>query len=176
MSPAISYGLDPRQFAVHVVYPALRDIGLWSQAAGALVLGTAMQESRLRYLRQMQGGPALGLFQMEPATFRDIRDNFLASNSTLRLAVNELARHSLRTLEPAELVGNLHFAAAMCRVHYRRVKAPLPLIAAGSLEFARYWKRYYNTEDGKGTADEALPHFTRAIKIISAASSAGELE
>jgi hypothetical protein len=69
--------IDPRQFRALIVRPALESINLWSQQAEDLVMGTAAQESRLIYLRQLGNGPALGLFQMEPATHNDIWVNFL---------------------------------------------------------------------------------------------------
>lgn len=53
---------------MYVVRPVLRVMSAWSQPAEDLVMGTAAQESRLTYLRQLGGGPALGLWQMEPAT------------------------------------------------------------------------------------------------------------
>ena len=60
--------LNVRDLRVEVIRPALRALDLWSPAAEDLVLGTAAQESGLAYLRQIGGGPALGLWQIEPAT------------------------------------------------------------------------------------------------------------
>jgi len=60
--------LDAGQLRMYVVRPVLRVMSAWSQPAEDLVMGTAAQESRLTYLRQLGGGPALGLWQMEPAT------------------------------------------------------------------------------------------------------------
>ena len=57
-----------------------------------------------------------------------------------------------------EMVWNLKLAAAMCRIHYRRVAAPLP--AADDIEgLAAYWKTYYTTAAGAGTVDEFIRHF-----------------
>ncbi len=157
------YGLDPRQFAFRIVRPLLRDIGLSSFAAERLVLGTGMQESRLRFMQQLRG-PALGVYQMEAATYQDIRANFLARDTSLRRAIDAWA---IRAPDPEEMEGNLYFATGMCRAHYRRVAAdlPAPSDAAG---LAQYWKRYYNTALGKGTVAEALPHFQLAIEIFTA--------
>ena len=44
-----------------VIRPALSKINLWSPSAEELVLGTAIVESGLTYLRQWGDGPALGL-------------------------------------------------------------------------------------------------------------------
>jgi hypothetical protein len=146
-------------FTVHVVRPALTAIDLYSVAAEQLVLGTAIQESSLAATIQDGGGPALGYFQMEPATHNDIWTNFLhyrtglASKVKTLLAVGE---------EPASrlLVSNNLYAAAMCRVLYFRVSAPLP--AANDITaMAHYWKDHYNTAQGAGTADEFVLHWNQ---------------
>lgn len=46
-------------------------MGLHSMAAEQLLLGTAIQESHLKYRRQI-GGPALGYFQVGTNTQDDI--------------------------------------------------------------------------------------------------------
>ena len=69
--------IDVKQFRANIIEPALTVLELDSVAAQELLLGTAVQESRITYLRQLGNGPALGLFQMEPATHNDIWDNFL---------------------------------------------------------------------------------------------------
>ncbi len=51
--------LDIRQFRANIVRPTLEAIGAHSRAAEDLVLGTALQESNLRYLRQPNDGPAI---------------------------------------------------------------------------------------------------------------------
>lgn len=139
--------LDKTQFRELVIRPTLRLLDLWSPAAEQLVLGTALVESRLTYVRQLGGGPALGLYQCEPATLHDIIRNYLGFNSTLRLKVNSLKAIGV-SLED-NLVGNALFSTAICRVHYRRIAAPLP--ETGDVPaMGAYWKHYYNTEGGKG--------------------------
>lgn len=152
-------GLDLNQFNEYVIEPTLEELGLYSVAAAQLVLGTCIQESRLRYLKQLGGGPALGVVQMEPATHHDIWRNFLAYRPTLTARVREIAgvEHP-----PAQmLIGNLWYAVAMCRVHYRRVRAALP--TAGDIDAqAQYWKRYYNTSAGKGTVEQYIANWRKA--------------
>ena len=70
-------GLDATQLARYIIRPTLEYIGWRSPASERLVLGTAITESRLRFIRQLGSGPALGIYQMEPATFRDINANYL---------------------------------------------------------------------------------------------------
>ncbi len=142
------------QFRELVIRPALEVVNGYSEAAEELVLGTAIQESRLQYLKQLGGGPALGVFQMEPATHDDIWNNYLAYRQELADLVQMLAAPNGGNHPTAnELIGNLWYAAAMCRVHYRRVPEPLP--DAGDVPgMAAYWKEHYNTFEGAGTEEE----------------------
>lgn len=148
-----------------VVRPALRHIDAWSSAAENLVMGTAAQESNLIYLKQLGGGPALGLWQMEPDTHLDIWDNYLAYRPELASSVRDLAgRYWPGAFEdPAtEMVTNLAYAAAMCRIHYKRVPEALP-DADNMRGLAKYWKQHYNTVGGSGSVGEFLGNYNRVI-------------
>lgn len=156
--------MDAKQLLELVIRPTLKKLGLHSEAAEQLVIGTIWQESRGEYIKQLGGGPALGLAQMEPATHDDIWRNYLAYKRTLANNITELA--SMQCLgdgmipDANELISNLNYAVAMCRVHYLRVKAPLP--KAGDVAgMAAYWKQYYNTPLGAGTAQEFVEHFPK---------------
>ena len=82
--------IDAEQLRKDIVRPAIEKIGLWSQEAEDLLIGTAAQESHLgTYLRQLGDGPALGIFQMEPATHNDIHENFLRYKHDLRNRVDD---------------------------------------------------------------------------------------
>lgn len=154
--------MDAKQLLELVIRPTLKKLGLHSEAAEQLVIGTIWQESRGKYIKQLGGGPALGLAQMEPATHDDIWCNYLAYKLTLASGITELV--SMQSLDDDmlpdgnELMGNLNYAVAMCRVHYLRVKAPLP--KAGDVEgMAAYWKQYYNTPLGAGKPQEFVENF-----------------
>ncbi|MBF0190796.1 MAG: hypothetical protein HQL99_06545 [Magnetococcales bacterium] len=149
------------QFRENVIRPALTLLGMDSPAAESLLLGTAAQESGLgRYLRQVGGGPALGVFQMEPLTYRDLWTNFIAYHPEI---VATLAGRWPSRPEPEAMTTDLLLAAVMCRLHYRRVRAPLP--DAGDLPgLARYWKNYYNTPQGAGTEAEFIHNWHRCVE------------
>lgn len=149
--------IDPRHLRVHVIEPALETIGLWSKAAEELVLGTFCHESKCGYsLVQIGGGPALGPGQMEPRTFWDIDDNYLKFQPALK----ERVLRTCKDFVPEEMIWNLRFAAAMCRVHYRRVRAPLPPVGNIRAQ-ADYWKEHYNTRLGAGTVQEYLDNWRK---------------
>lgn len=156
-----SLGLDLDQLRLLVVRPTLQALSLWSPTAENLVLGTGIVESRCKYLKQIGKGPALGIFQMEPFTHNDIWRTHLWGTE-LGMKVGNLVRpFSGRAPDPTEMIWNLRYAAAMCRVHYRRIREALPENDAVGL--AQYWKQYYNTPLGAGTVEKAIPAFAVAV-------------
>ena len=125
----------------------------YSKQAEDLVLMTIAHESNNgEYIRQVNG-PALGICQMEPRTHDDIWENFLAYSEELSQTL-----YGIYTCEKEELVWNLKYAIAMCRVHYYRVPEALPDDIIG---LSKYAKKYYNTEAGKATAEKYLSDYTR---------------
>jgi len=158
------YGIEPSDFKERIVLPSLAAIGLTEPNRVSLVCGTCMHESHLRHVFQVGGGPALGFGQMEPATHRDLWENFLRYQSELAAKVRTFVPHFDGYIPPLiELSCNARYAVAMVAVHYRRIKAALPPNEPKAL--AEYWKAYYNTVLGKGTVDLALPHFTKAVEL-----------
>lgn len=144
-----------------IIRPTLKKIGLWSEAAENLLLGTAAQESQMgRYLRQIGGGPGLGIFQVEPSTHDDIWDNYLIYRGPLLSAVTKLT--VLQMPRTQQLVWNLLYATAIARVHYLRIKDPLP-DANDVSALGCYWKNWYNTHLGKGTVEEFVKSYTAMV-------------
>jgi hypothetical protein len=146
---------SPEEFVSDVVLPALTTLGLDEDltAATELLLGTALQESNLVHRVQLGGGPARGLFQMEPNTHDDIWANFLK----FRPALAEKIGPFLDGAAPNSqlLTNNDKYAAAMARIQYHRMgrvvgKAAIP--ERGDIPgMADYWKKFYNTERGAGS-------------------------
>lgn len=134
-------------------------LDLHSEAAENLLMGTAAQESRLgEYIRQLGSGPALGIFQMEPATFKDIVQNYLQYKPELGKKVMSIS--GVNALRSEYLEYNLALAICMCRVHYLRVTPNMPRNLVG---WAKYWKEYYNTRLGKGTEEEFIRNFKNLV-------------
>ena len=61
----------------------LKKIDMYSKDASALVYATGMAESKYKYLSQMGDGPAIGFFQLEPATMKDIMKNYVAYRKSI---------------------------------------------------------------------------------------------
>jgi len=126
------------------------DPALVSDAAVELLMGTAAQESGFGvYLRQVGGGPALGVFQMEPVTFEDLKKRFGAKYP-------ELIERDV-----AELEWDLRLSIIMARLKYRSIRAPLPDNNVHAL--ADYYKHFYNTPLGAATVGEFIANYRRYV-------------
>lgn len=150
---------DRGQFR-ELIDDVLTDLGLHSPGAVSLLLGTAAQESRFgTYLRQIGKGPALGVFQMEPATERDIWENYLRYHPEL---VEKIKIVTGESGPGPHLRWNLAYQIAMARVHYLRKKYPIPP-GDDQPGLAAYWKQHYNTPLGKGTAEDFMANYRRYV-------------
>lgn len=153
-------GINLADLKYGVIEPTLIILGLNSMTALNLVTGTAMAESEGVYLRQLSGGPALGLWQVEPATEQDCWNNYLIYQHDLAAKVRSLLAGGATT---PQLLGNLPYGAAMCRLKYWRNSSPLPA-PRNAESLAAYWKAVYNTRFGAGAVDEKhIAFFQEAI-------------
>lgn len=141
-----------------LITDTLKCIGLYSKDACELVMGTFAQESNFKYVHQIGGGPALGYGQMEPATFNDIITNFLRYKPELIGKIMKTC--GVITLSPEMLKDNVKLMICMTRVHYLRVKEPLPS-CRDVLAMADYYKQYYNTPAGKATIKQFIDNYIK---------------
>lgn len=147
--------IDPAQLRDLVVEPVLQGLGMWSPAAEKLVMGTfACESDGGKYLHQLNGGPALGFWQVEPLTGRDMVFRYLSTRpdlasrfeQTLRLRIDDLTDDALLF----NLQNNLAFGAVMCRIKFWTKPEPLPA-ANDLLGLAQYYKTHYNSSLGAAT-------------------------
>ena len=161
--------LDVNHFENLILVPTLRAIDLYSESAVNLLLGTAVQESRLTYLKQKGGGPALGLFQIEPATLDDIYFRYLKREDKKEL-LGRVQQFTTAQDVRDQVIGNIPFAVVIARVRYLMVPEPLP--AYDDLQaLAGYWKKYFNSPAGKGEVHEFVENYNRYVLNIQRESS-----
>lgn len=137
-----------------------------------MLLGTVAQESGMgQYLHQIKG-PALGIYQMEPRTHKDIWVNYLKYHTSTREGVMTFIAPASKLYSEgvgfwssaSALMWNLNYATIMARLHYWRVAQPLP--RAEDIDgMARYWKTHYNTFRGAGTRDEFIMNYRRYVHV-----------
>lgn len=156
-------GINPDHLRDYVIVPALRRMGesYLSDDAVELLLMIAAHESHLgTYLKQTKG-PALGIYQMEPFTFNDILDNYVAYKPNLQYIVQPFV---YSTVIPEHLlVHDLQFATIMARIHLLRDRYALPS-HTDTVAMAKYAKRVWNTEAGKATSNDYLRAYERLVE------------
>ena len=137
---------------------SLYKLNCYSDDALALVVRTGMAESGYRALKGYgEGNPAIGFWQIEPATMYDMIGNYLKYRPKYKKALQSLGMEFKGDDIEISVMANMAVQAALCRLHYRRDSKPIP--SWSDLEAqGQYWKRVYNTVKGRGT----IKHFMKA--------------
>lgn len=160
--------MNAQQLHDCIIKPTLEYMGgrYNSVEARFLLLCTAAIESYCGYYIKQVNGPALGIWQMEPATHDDIWRNCDAVKQPTN-GQGCVLRHRVRLLEVSpdndflnDLLVSPMYACAMARLKYSMDPKALPKYTGGtSLDldmFYRYYKRVYNTELGASTYQKWL--------------------
>lgn len=147
---------DLRHYIIRPTLESLSSVIPYSLVAENLVMGTCAVESDMGFSLAQRSGPAIGIFQMEPKTHRDIYDNYLAYKGDL---VKIVRSYRGCAEDVFKMYGDLKYAAMMARVHYYRVKEALPSDPNDIEALGRYWKKYYNTREGSGTVDKFVTKY-----------------
>ena len=135
-----------------------------SKDAVELVLATGIVESRYEYIRQMGDGPARSFWQVEPTSAVDNCQHYLKYRTNLMKNCAKASLVDTKYWQMYEeeiwaeiLEKNIAAGIVHCRLKYRRVPKKLHSSLKGQ---AAYWKKYYNTEGGKGDPE----HFIESVK------------
>ena len=135
-----------------------------SSSAVDLVLATGIVESRYEYIRQMGDGPARSFWQVEPSSAVDNLIHYLKHRPKLMAKCAEATLVDLKHWQTYDeklweeiLEKNIAAGIVHARIKYWRVPKRMPTTVEGQ---ADYWKRYYNTEQGKGDPE----HFIEVVK------------
>jgi hypothetical protein len=134
-----------------------------SPDAISLVIRTCVYESDLFHLRQVGTGPARGFAQIELGEMgaTDILRRYLARKDKAELREKV---HSLIGFDPValsednymldmQLQGNIILGIVCCRLKYGMIPKPLPSKDDRGAQ-GRYYKKYYNSKKGKGSAED----------------------
>lgn len=124
-----------------------------------LLFGTACIETGLRPRYQDSAGNAIGLFQIEYATFRDIWQRAIKKNHPELGAdlIKNFAKCAPNDITFEDLQLSDELSAIFARLKYAHIKEPIP---SGLERQANYYKKYYNTHLGKATPE----HYIKAYK------------
>src|SRR5574343_241218 len=116
----------------NLIESTLREYDLYSESAVNLLLGTCAQESLFGQYRKQIVGPAISVFQIEPATFDWLRDKY------------KKRFPKISNIQFKDLEFNDKAAIIFCRLRYLADSHALP--GADNIRgLAGVWKRIYNT-------------------------------
>ncbi len=146
-------------FKNQIVIPTLQALGMYSDDAVNLLLGTCATESDFGAFRQqLGGGPALGVYEMEEVTYRDcwryiyLHDNIL---ERVRALCPEASHETFALIENDDVL-----ATVMTRIKYWMIPDAVP---SGIVDLAEYWKQWYNTPNGQGTTADFLSKYAQYV-------------
>jgi hypothetical protein len=154
--------LDASQLSEFIIKPALTDIHMLSDQVVSLLLFTCAVESHGgSYIKQLEG-PALGIYQMEPATYNDIWTNYIAQRQGLKLQL--LYNFQAPIMQDEQrLMYDLRYATVMAAIFYMRVEESIPK----EMDFISMWdyyKKHYNTINVKADKNKAFLAWNEFVK------------
>lgn len=154
----------PKTLLLEFITKALQSMELYSLGAAHLLLGTCGIESNYgQETVQTGGGPALGIYQMEPNTLASLWNNFVRYRPPLLQKIrtaSDLQDLTITVPDAKLLVINIQFATAMCRVKYLDCPGDIPQPGPDyATRLAAYYKQYYNTLAGACTIERATQVF-----------------
>ena len=188
--------MNNEHFRIHIVRPTLKLMdgyikGMWSEAAENLLVGTAIMESDLAYLKQ-KNGPALGVYQIEPFTHKDITERYI-EESKFRDEFGNMFDNMVGWPYPAtlnvegelveaildddgnfedrpyefdinQLIFDLRYATMIARIKYWMSVEPLP--SANDIHaLGHYWNKNYNANPDVGTAEQFESKYRKAHNL-----------
>lgn len=130
----------------------MRATNSYSLDAMYLMMATAMMESKLTHLKQLPEGPAIGLFQIEPATYFDVIRYLVEVNRYHGDKVLHYLNRGSFPADPLFLASDLALSVLIARYKYWMITEPIPSYKDTPGQ-AAYYKRYYNTAEGAASIE-----------------------
>lgn len=115
-----------------------------NNTADLLLYETAKAETGLGSIKDETIGAGIGICQFDKFPFDDLKKRSLKYKEKI---LNDLGV-DITLVEWEQLRYNSFLSLLFCRLQYKPFNEEIPKDKLGR---ASYWKRYYNTIDGKGT-------------------------
>jgi len=144
------YGTLKEEHTIEIAKKVVRVLGGGKNAL-SLITETAMQETVMGCYRDRSGcGAGIGLCQCDPIAFHDTQERTsLDVKNTIRARFGV----DVDSVGHRELAFSPLLSLLWCRMHYLLRPGAIPDTVEGR---AAYWKKWYNSEIGKGTEDDYL--------------------
>ncbi|MDX1692992.1 MAG: hypothetical protein R3208_04465 [Ketobacteraceae bacterium] len=155
-------GISASELKEYVVRPTLRELGVWSPAMEALLLGTAAQASQFGF--HIKKGRGLGIFSIDSGTHREVWDNFLAFDPDKASYIRGTASQREFLKEPDhELITNLVYATAIAWGVYASQEVELPEEASDVQALAQIWHNLYPRQDTTATPADFVENYRKYV-------------
>lgn len=118
-----------------------------------LIMETVAIESNFGYHVTQIKGPALGVVQIQPSTYRSLNKNFLRINTELKEKVDLFKRNDLTDEE--NLTYNLEYQIAYAAILYIANGCDARDLSTKNKR-ARIYKIYFNSLEGKATVEDFI--------------------
>ena len=119
----------------------------------------AAHESQLgKYIVQIGGGPARGVYQIEPETMQDNYDNFLNARPSLAQQFQRIS--GVFGPDVDQLTDNPIYGTLHARLKLYRAPGAIPHYLP---EMAEYAKAVFNSAGGAATAKQYLDDYYRLV-------------
>lgn len=155
------FNMNKQILEEYIIRPALKFLDMESDSAVNILLGTCAQESLMgKHVRQMSGGPAIGIYQIEPKTHEDVIHSYVIFRNDL---MRDVQSWQFGQNMSEHLSSSVFYQTIIARLIYYRVPdlLPEPDDVKG---LAHYWKKYYNTPKGSGTPEEFMQNYNTHIR------------
>lgn len=147
------YGLSSKTQLAEIATLVCRVLGQGaSKSAASLMIETCAAETLMGSARDTTlYGAGAGVAQVDRGTFVWLQEKYATSDKAQRL--KEELNVDLSRVQYNELDFSPLLSLIFCRLRYLAVPTHIPDTMEAR---ADYWKRWYNTELGKGTPEEYL--------------------
>ena len=145
----MQYGLTNRTNLYDMVDDVVACLG-GGENAKKLLLETAAAETGLGEAVDTSWWTGIGLMQFDKIGFDDVK---LRTSAHVRQKVRECFGIDISRAEHTDLRWSPLLSLVFARLKYRLVPTPIPSTLQGR---ANYWKKWYNSELGKGTPEHYI--------------------
>src|SRR5579872_3849959 len=140
------------QLREYIIRPSLKPLNLWEENSEELIIMTCAHETLGGTFLHELRGPACGIYEEEPATYKWVWDKIFSDFDKNCDPRNKLSDRILKSIgrplatipEIELIIGNLYYATIMCRLRYACVKEPIP-DSKDIKGLAQYYKMFYNS-------------------------------
>lgn len=163
--------MKPQVLVDYIIKPSLAHLATIklkadSPASRQFMLAVAAIESRCgEYFKQMGNGPALGIWQVEPATSDDIYEHYLSGEIDLRDCIDSMMVQVWHPGVQQHIVSPM-YNCAIARMCVYRQADPMPDFGDKDGMWSLY-KKYFNSSLGASTYEKWCDCWDEFVEGVS---------